>query len=170
MWVRACIVSTGVYVGACVRACVRACACVCVCVCVWVVSELYKCTQDSLSVSAGSKVEGQIYIPVVNWLLGLLTLACVLIFRSNTAIGNGFGEQSPNFPFTALCLISVGCESVQELGSHGMCCCNVSWLDVCTLETTLVIHRGAVQGCLYIFDIRICVRMPSQIGWTFCHM
>ncbi|DBA78608.1 TPA: Potassium transporter, variant 2 [Trebouxia sp. C0004] len=39
----------------------------------------------------GSKVEGQIYIPVVNWLLGLLTLACVLIFRSNTAIGNGFG-------------------------------------------------------------------------------
>jgi len=65
---------------------------------VYVYSEFYKCTEDSLSLSAGSKVEGQIYIPVVNWLLGLLTLACVLIFRSNTAIGNGFGEHSPNFP------------------------------------------------------------------------
>ncbi len=54
------------------------------------------CTDvDSLSVSAGSKVEGQIYIPVVNWLLALLTLACLLIFRSNTAIGNGFGEFFP---------------------------------------------------------------------------
>ena len=112
--------------------CEYMCVCVHACVCVCVYRKLCKCTEDSLSVSAGSKVEGQIYIPVVNWLLGLLTLACVLIFRSNTAIGNGFGEQSPNFPFTALCLISVDYESVQELGSHGMCCCNVSWLHVCT--------------------------------------
>ena len=41
---------------------------------------------------AGHQVEGQIYIPAVNWLLAALTLACLLIFRSNTAIGNGFGK------------------------------------------------------------------------------
>ncbi len=69
----------------------------------------YMCTDvDSFRLSAGSKVEGQIYIPVVNWLLGLLTLACVLIFRSNTAIGNGFGELSPNFPsIVPACLCSL---------------------------------------------------------------
>ena len=78
--------------------------------------------------SAGSKVEGQIYIPVVNWLLGLLTLACVLIFRSNTAIGNGFGEPFPTFSITALCVIlralkackswaPVACDAATCLGS-----------------------------------------------------
>ena len=52
-------------------------------------------------------MEGQIYIPVANWLLGLLTLACVLIFRSNTAIGNGFGKHSHKLPFTvSACLCS----------------------------------------------------------------
>jgi hypothetical protein len=102
------------------------------------------CTDvDSLSLSAGSKVEGQIYIPVVNWLLGLLTLACVLIFRSNTAIGNGFGELSPNFPLTALCFILFDSESMQELGSHGTCCCNMSWLYVCTTQTTIDYLAGS---------------------------
>ena len=44
----------------------------------------------------GNKVEGQIYIPAVNWLLAVLTVACLLIFRSNTAIGNGFGKPYSN--------------------------------------------------------------------------
>ena len=83
-------------------------------------------------------MEGQIYIPVVNWLLGLLTLACVLIFRSNTAIGNGFGEHSHNLPFTALCFVLTGSKSMQELGSHGTCCCNMAWLEICTTQTTLI--------------------------------
>ena len=49
--------------------------------------------KDNAVLNLGKHVEGQIYIPAVNWLLGALTMACLLIFRSNTAIGNGYGDH-----------------------------------------------------------------------------
>ncbi len=44
-------------------------------------------------VHTGKKVEGQIYIPEVNWVLCILGIALVAGFRDTTAIGNAFGKQ-----------------------------------------------------------------------------
>lgn len=42
-------------------------------------------------IHTSKKVEGQIYIPMVNWTLMVLTVAVVAGFGSSTAIGNAYG-------------------------------------------------------------------------------
>jgi KUP system potassium uptake protein len=38
-----------------------------------------------------SKVEGQIYVPIINWFLGIGVVVLVLVFRSATALGDIYG-------------------------------------------------------------------------------
>ena len=45
-------------------------------------------------VHTGKHVEGQIYLPEVNWALCLLGIAAVAGFRSTTQIGYAFSESS----------------------------------------------------------------------------
>lgn len=55
-------------------------------------------------VHTGKSVEGQIYIPEVNWLLCVLGIAVVAGFRDTVAIGNAFGE--PHFDLQPLHIAS----------------------------------------------------------------
>ena len=61
-------------------------------------------TATTFALYTGNKVEGQIYIPVVNWLLGILTLACLLFLRSYTAISK-----------LSMCTISSPCNKLCSL-------------------------------------------------------
>lgn len=44
-------------------------------------------------VHTGKEVEGQIYVPAVNWALCVLGLAALAGFRDSTAIGNAFSAR-----------------------------------------------------------------------------
>jgi len=65
-----------------------------------IISGAYSLTQQAMQLGflprmrvlhTASQEKGQIYIPVVNWLLAAGTLAAVLIFRSSDALGGAYG-------------------------------------------------------------------------------
>ncbi|MDB6098645.1 MAG: trkD, partial [Gammaproteobacteria bacterium] len=65
-----------------------------------IISGAYSLTQQSIQLGflprmrvlhTASQEMGQIYIPVVNWLLALGTLCAVMIFRSSDALGGAYG-------------------------------------------------------------------------------
>jgi KUP system potassium uptake protein len=65
-----------------------------------IISGAYSLTQQAMQLGflprmrvlhTASHEKGQIYIPVVNWLLALGTLAAVLIFESSDALGGAYG-------------------------------------------------------------------------------
>jgi KUP system potassium uptake protein len=65
-----------------------------------IISGAYSLTQQAMQLGflprmrvrhTASHEKGQIYIPVVNWLLALGTLAAVLLFRSSDALGGAYG-------------------------------------------------------------------------------
>jgi KUP system potassium uptake protein len=65
-----------------------------------IISGAYSLTQQAMQLGflprmrvlhTASHEKGQIYIPVVNWLLAVGTLAAVLIFRSSDALGGAYG-------------------------------------------------------------------------------
>jgi KUP system potassium uptake protein len=65
-----------------------------------IISGAYSLTQQAMQLGflprmrvlhTASQEKGQIYIPVVNWLLAVGTLAAVLIFRSSDALGGAYG-------------------------------------------------------------------------------
>ena len=38
------------------------------------------------------QVEGQIYIPEINWIMMVLTVIVVAVFKTTTQLGNAYGE------------------------------------------------------------------------------
>src|ERR1700745_4125474 len=65
-----------------------------------IISGAYSLTQQAMQLGflprmrvqhTASHEKGQIYIPVVNWLLAAGTLAAVLAFRSSDALGGPYG-------------------------------------------------------------------------------
>src|SRR6185312_9244769 len=65
-----------------------------------IISGAYSLTQQAMQLGflprmrvlhTASHEKGQIYIPVVNWLLAFGTLAAVLLFRSSDALGGAYG-------------------------------------------------------------------------------
>src|SRR5262245_14876372 len=65
-----------------------------------IISGAYSLTQQSMQLGflprmrvshTASHEKGQIYIPAVNWLLAIGTLAAVLLFRSSDALGGAYG-------------------------------------------------------------------------------
>lgn len=65
-----------------------------------IISGAYSLTQQAMQLGflprmrvlhTASHEKGQIYIPVVNWLLAVGTLAAVLLFRSSDALGGAYG-------------------------------------------------------------------------------
>jgi KUP system potassium uptake protein len=65
-----------------------------------IISGAYSLTQQAMQLGflprmrvqhTASHERGQIYIPMVNWLLGIGTLAAVLLFRSSDALGGAYG-------------------------------------------------------------------------------
>lgn len=43
-------------------------------------------------VHTSKQIQGQIYIPEINWILMILTLAVAIGFRDTTTIGNAYGK------------------------------------------------------------------------------
>ena len=39
-----------------------------------------------------------VYIPEVNWLMMILTIVCIAIFKTTTVLGNAYGEPSREQP------------------------------------------------------------------------
>ena len=65
-----------------------------------IISGAYSLTQQSIQLGflprmrvlhTASQVKGQIYIPIVNWLLAVGTLGAVVTFGSSNALGGAYG-------------------------------------------------------------------------------
>ena len=52
------------------------------------------------------QVEGQIYIPEINWLMMVLTVVVVAIFKTTTQLGNAYGESHADGSYPA-CMFCV---------------------------------------------------------------
>ncbi|KAK9792666.1 hypothetical protein WJX73_004356 [Symbiochloris irregularis] len=56
---------------------------------------------------SSKKVEGQIYISEANWLMMVLTVIVVAVFKTTTQLGNAYGVAVSGMMFGTTCLISI---------------------------------------------------------------
>ncbi|KIJ49086.1 hypothetical protein M422DRAFT_777639 [Sphaerobolus stellatus SS14] len=60
-------------------------------------------------------VQGQVYIPAVNWTLAVITLVVVLAFKNSTALTNAYGFAVATVLFVTTTLIAIQCRYVKHL-------------------------------------------------------
>jgi KUP system potassium uptake protein len=75
----------------------------------------YSCRSSLHMVHTSDKVQGQIYIPVINWLLMIATIIMVAAFRNATQLTNAYGFAVATVMFTTSVLITLQIRYVKHL-------------------------------------------------------
>ncbi|KAF8476540.1 potassium transporter [Russula ochroleuca] len=74
-----------------------------------------KCLPSLRLVHTSDKVQGQIYIPIANWILMIATIVIVAAFKSSTQLTNAYGFAVATVMFTTSVLISLQIRYIKHL-------------------------------------------------------
>jgi KUP system potassium uptake protein len=74
-----------------------------------------KCLPSLHMVHTSEKIQGQVYIPIANWILMIITIVIVAAFKSSTQLTNAYGFAVATVMFTTSVLISLQIRYVKHL-------------------------------------------------------
>lgn len=115
------------------------------------------------------KVEGQVYVPLINWLLMVLAIGVVAGFQSPSAIGHAYGEHSDlQREHKQSCIQLIGAPSRKPCSSCFSCCVRLAmssrlWLS-CFSLAVLCCAAGITVNTVMLFTT-LLLGIVMLVAW-----